>query len=396
MWDVSNSQLVEPSRACDGMIVGVDASRNRSGGAVAHIRGLLSGDDPQNHGIARVHLWAHDALLDVISEKPWLTKHRVAATNGSIPRQMVWQRFSLPRLARDLGVSVMFNTDAGSVCSFLPCATLSQDMLSFEPGEMQRYPWPERARFRLELLRFVQLYRLRRSTKALFLSKHAQQVIGGFVSLRESAVIPHGIDRRFFEAGGSRRIWPTEGPVRCLYVSNVAPYKHQWHVVAAFSELRARTGRDLRLRLVGGGGGVALSRLQCAVAECDPHGQFVEMEDFIPNEAIANELAVADLFVYASSCENLPITLLEAMASGVPIASSNRGPMPEVLGNSAALFDPEDPQSIANAVEELLRDDTLRNRSASEARRRAEGYTWKLCAGQTWRELASIARENHL
>lgn len=379
----------------DSLIVGVDASRNRSGGAVAHIRGLLSGDDPQRHGIARVHLWAHDALLDVVSERPWLTKHRVAAASGSMPRQMAWQRFRLPRLARDLGVSVMFNTDAGSVCSFRPCATLSQDMLCFEPGEMQRYPWPGRARFRLELLRVVQLHRLLHSTKALFLSQHAQQVIGDLVSLRNSAVIPHGIDLRFFEAGASRRIWPSEGPIRCLYVSNVAPYKHQWHVVTAFSELRARTGRDLRLRLVGGGAGAALSKLKSAVAECDPYGQFVEMEDFISNEAVASELAMADLFVYASSCENLPITLLEAMASGLPIASSNRGPMPEVLGDSAAFFDPEEPQSIASAVEALLRDETLRDHSVSEVRRRAKAYTWNLSAGRTWQELASIARENH-
>jgi len=375
------------------LVVGVDASRNRSGGAIAHIRGLLAADDPRRHGIARVHLWAHDGLLEAVADAPWLEKHTVAVTRGSVPKQMIWQHFSLPRISRRLGVDVMFNTDAGSVCPLRPCATLSQDMLSFEPGEMQRYPWPGRARMRLELLRIVQLYRLSRSTRAFFLSKYAQEVIGGLVSLPGSAVIPHGIDRRFFEAKALRRVWPESGPIHCLYVSNAAPYKHQWHVVAAFAALRERSGLDLRLRLVGGGAGPALTRLHTAIAEYDPDGIFVEMADFVPNDAIVDELAAADLFVYASSCENLPITLLEAMAAGLPIASSSRGPMPEVLRDAAAWFDPESPSSIADAVELLVHDTAFRELSARQACSYAEAFTWARCAERTWQELAAIAKE---
>ena len=53
-------------------------------------------------------------------------------------------------------------------------------------------------------------------------------------------------------------------------------------------------------------------------------------------------LADANLFVFASSCENMPNTLVEAMAIGLPIACSDRGPMPEVLRDGGVYFDPED------------------------------------------------------
>lgn len=375
------------------LCVGVDASRSRSGGAVAHVRGLIAGGDPRDHGISLVHLWAHDALLDVVAEAPWLVKHAVPASRGSILRQMAWQRFVLPRWAQRLGIDVMFNTDAGSVYPSKPCLTLSQDMLSFEPGEMQRYHWPSRARIRLELLRFLQLRRLAKSSVPLFLTRHARDIIGNLAKLTDPQVIPHGIDERFSAAGAVRRAFPARGAIRCLYVSNAAPYKHQWHVVDALARLRKRTSLDLKLRLVGGGAGPAMERLEAAIAAHDPDGLFVERMAFLPNSQIVEELAMSDIFIFASSCENLPVTLLEAMASGLPIASSNRGPMPEILGGEGFYFDPENPESIASTVERLVLNPTARVRSAADAQQKAAAFTWAHCANETWRLLASIAMQ---
>jgi glycosyltransferase involved in cell wall biosynthesis len=375
-----------------GLIVGVDATRNRSGGAIAHIKGLMSGSNPCEHGISIVHFWAHDALLDAVEDAPWLLKHAVPACRGSILHQMLWQRLNLPKQARRLGIGVMFNTDAGSVCPFLPCLTLSQNLLPFEPGEIQRYPWSSRARLRLEILRILQLHKLKKSTVALFLTEYARNVIGGLTALNDSRVIAHGIDEEFLAASVERRLFPAKGQIRCLYVSNAAPYKHQWHVVEALVLLRERTGLDLHLRLVGGGHGPALERLRNSIAANDPRGQFVEQVSFIPNTKVISELTAADLFIFASSCENLPITLLEAMAAGLPIASSDRGPMPEVLGDAGFYFDPEQPETIAMALERLVLDQASRKHRAEAARERAAAYTWAKCASETWCLLASISK----
>ena len=381
-----------PQRQHGHIVLGVDASRNRSGGAIAHIKGLVDGADPRDHGIQHVHLFGHEALLAQVREYPWLTKHLVAATKGSIFGQLLWQRFRLPRIARQLGIAVMFNTDAGSVCPFQPSVTLSQDMLSYEPGEIERYPWPSRARVRLEILKFVQLARLRNSTVSLFLTQHAAKVIGSHVKLKEIEVIPHGIDPKFFvgrqEASGSY----LSDPINITYVSNTAPYKHQWHVVEGVAIARKRSGRDLRLRLIGGGAGAAQERLSKAIAVNDPNKVFVEQTPFIPNDKIVTELHVADMFVFASSCENMPITLLEAMAAGLPIACSDRGPMPEILGSVNPYFDPERPETIADAIERLITDDSLRNQASSTAVETARNFTWERCATAAWKILGRVAR----
>ena len=98
--------------------------------------------------------------------------------------------------------------------------------------------------------------------------------------------------------------------------------------------------------------------------------------------------------MYASSCENLPNILIEAMAAGLPIASSSRGPMPEVLGDAGLYFDPEDPAGLALRLRELVESHELRASLAQRAFERAADYRWDRCAEQTFAFLAEVLRES--
>lgn len=377
------------------LIVGIDASRSRSGGAVCHMVELLRSKDPRECGIDLVHLWAHDDLLNRVSERPWLVKHAVKESNGSLLRQLFWQYFILPIIAKKLNVNVLFNSDAGSVCTFKPSVTLNQDILSFDDVEINRYHWLSYARLRLELLKRVQLRSLKNSSIAIFLTNYARDLIFKSKTLPPSAIIPHGIDQSFFQASKRRRSWPKEGSIHCLYISNVLPYKHHWNVVIAIERLRKDTGLDIRLRIVGGGEGVAMSLLNKTIQKCDPHGAFVSVEQFIPHQEIFNELVKADLFIFASSCEAFGITLLEAMASGIPIACSNLSSIPEVIGSAASFFNPEKPDEIAKAILSIIYDDVMRNSIGLQAQKLAENFTWDYCASETWAAIVSSVQSNN-
>lgn len=372
------------------VVVGIDASRNRSGGAKGHLVGILRDSDPREHGIDEVHVWSYAKLLSVLPDKPWLVKHSHPALERRLPYQLLWQWLHLPREARAAGCQVLLNTDAGSVCRFRPAVVMSRDMLSYEPGEINRYRG--RAWLRLRILRYVQNQSLRFADNAVFLTRYAAGVIQCYTGpLRRVAIIPHGVSNEF--RGVSRaRAWPSEGsPIHCLYVSNAAPYKHQWHVVRAVSDLRRR-GFDLRLTLVGGGSGSAHERLDAELALSDPRRDFVTVIGFLPAERLPSVLSESDLFVFASSCENMPNTLVEAMAAGIPIACSNRGPMPEVLADGGVRFDPESPISIAAAVEQLITDHMLREKCAERAYQLAHQYSWSRCGHETWQLLRESVR----
>lgn len=374
--------------------VGIDASRNRSGGAKAHLLGILRAGDPREHGIAKVHVWSYDTLLAQLPDEPWLIKHSPAALNQSLLHQLWWQYRFLPREMATAGCHALLSTDAGSVCRFTPSVVMSRDMLSFEGKELERYGRFSFARLRLFLLKHMQVSSLRQAGGALFLTQYASDVIQKFTGpLKLVRVIPHGIGNHFRQrtSGG---LWnsPCER-ICCVYVSNTDMYKHQWNVVRAISQLR-KDGHPVLLKLVGGGSGPAKVLLDNAIAEEDPSGKFVQLLDAVPHGEIPSELAKADIFVFASSCENMPNTLVEAMAGGLPIACSDRGPMPEILQEAGTYFNPEEPSSIRLAIEKLILDVSFRRSSALRAKAISEQYSWERCARETWNFLVHVSSVN--
>ena len=373
------------------MRLGINASRARSGGGVAHLKGIIDAINPHEYNFSQVHVWSYPKLLDSLPEEKWLIKHTPKQLSQTLWRQLWWERFSLPRELKKAECNINLNVDAGSVCRFYPSITMSRDMLCYEPGEAERYGIG-RERLRLFILRIIQNASLRSAVGAIFLTRYAADTIQKYTGkLPNIAYIPHGVGKEFrSDTPPNVRIRKSDDKVRCLYISNALPYKHQWHVVDAVSELRKKTGFDLELCLVGGGEGSAEERLEKQISKSDPQGEFVVRHEFLQQHELPTFLNEADIFIFASSCENMPNTLLEAMSSGIPIACSDRGPMPEVLKDGGIYFDPENRASIMEAVLEFIYEPKKGRQLAERAKKHSQIYSWERCAKETF----SFAAQN--
>ncbi len=98
---------------------------------------------------------------------------------------------------------------------------------------------------------------------------------------------------------------------------------------------------------------------------------------------MAGLYALADAFVFPSLYEGFGLPVLEAMACGVPVACSDRSSLPEVAGEAALLFDPEDVGAMAGTLRRLLDDELLRARLAAAGIARAASFTWARTAELT-------------
>jgi glycosyltransferase involved in cell wall biosynthesis len=133
--------------------------------------------------------------------------------------------------------------------------------------------------------------------------------------------------------------------------------------------------------------------LNQTIDRVDAERRWVHYHGAIPFNELHLRYAEADLGLFASSCENMPNILLETMASGLPIACSNRGPMPEVLGQAGVFFNPEQPEDIARALHELINSPKTRKRLARASYERAQQYSWLRCADETFRFLVGVIQQ---
>jgi len=376
------------------MIVGIDGSNIRAGGGVTHLVSLLAAADPLAQGIEKIIVWGAHALLERLPERPWLEPRCEPALDGGLLRRLRWHAQELPERAR-ASCDVLFEPGGTAAHDFAPMVTMSQNLLPFDPAEMRRYGI-SRVGLRLRLLRRARIQAFLCAVGVIFLTHAAREAVTRRIGeCRRSAVIPHGLEDRFRLSPRPQRpleaLWP-EKPLRLLYVSIVDVYKHQSVVAEAVARLRGE-GLPLCIDFVGPGYPPALRRLQRTLSRLDPNGHFLRYRGAIPYSDLHETYQAAELFVFASSCETFANILLEAMAAGLPIASSDRGPLPEVLGGAGELFDPERVESVATTIRRLVCDPERRGRLAAAAFARAQDFSWERCAAETLAFIRSASGE---
>ncbi len=116
----------------------------------------------------------------------------------------------------------------------------------------------------------------------------------------------------------------------------------------------------------------------------------VRLEGWLHDEELEGLWAVAALFVYPSLYEGFGLPVLEAMSRSVPVACSNTSSLPEVAGDAALLFDPNDESAIASTLVRLLGDHDLAERLRARGLERVRQFTWERTAGLTLESYARV------
>jgi glycosyltransferase involved in cell wall biosynthesis len=241
--------------------------------------------------------------------------------------------------------------------------------------------------------RFVTLYRwllprlVNKAQHLIAISEFTRMrlIDGLHVDPAKISVVPNGVDKSFTPQAPERIARVREALALgdkpyVLCVGSVEPRKNLKGLLAAWSQLPANVRQEYSLVLAGKRGRKEV--FGDAGLDNVPEGAI--FTGYVAQDDLPALYSGAAIFAYPSLYEGFGLPPLEAMASGVPVLTSNNSSIPEVVGDAGVLIDPQEPESIAHGLFRLMSEERLRNTLAQRGMERAKALSWDATAEQTW------------
>ena len=173
-----------------------------------------------------------------------------------------------------------------------------------------------------------------------------------------------------------------------LYVGNVQRRKNLVRLLEAFHIFRQETRLDIKLALSGGrdydtgfvGEAIERHQLKEHVLELGP----------VPDIHMPDLYSAAEMLAFPTLWEGFGFPVVEAMACGTPVLTSNVSSLPEVAGEAALLVDPHNVEEISAGMCRIMTDSALRARLSEKGIERARTFTWARCQCQTLQALKGL------
>jgi glycosyltransferase involved in cell wall biosynthesis len=205
-------------------------------------------------------------------------------------------------------------------------------------------------------------------------------------------------DQDLIRAARQRALLPEGAPV-IVYVGGLAPHKNLHGLLDGFEKaLENERVADIHLALIGdfkGGGFLSeYDTLSARVLANPTLRSRVHFSGYVSDQDLVALYSSALAAAMPCFSEGFGLPAVEAMACGVPVLSSDRGALPEVVADAGVYFNPFDANAIANAIVEMVENDALRAHLAENALERARTFTWRRAARLTLGHLEGLCRED--
>jgi len=365
----------------------IDASNIISGGGLTHLKEFIRHANPKEYDFDSVILWSSRKTLNQIDDKEWVTKLTHPYLNKNYIHRFLWKHLVLKHnLSKN---DILFIPGTGYLKTKTKVVTMCRNLLPLELKEIKRYPFG-RAKLRLILLRMFHLRSYAKSDAIIFLNKYCKDKVFDQVNISAKAltIIPHGLNSRFYH---ERVSYDVSDTFNLLYVSSLDHYKHQWIVSAAVAHLN-EDGHNVKLTLVGDAYNDAEKKIYESVRKYPVLKSKMNWVGPVKYENLSEYYKESDGFIYSSTCETFGMTLLEAMASSLPICCSNMSSMKELLKNSGIYFNPLSIESCKESLIKLIEDKSLRRKLGKKANQIAMGYSWEKCSKETFKFLGNLEK----
>lgn len=324
------------------MNIGIDASNIRTGGGKKHLENFILNSLSANDNL-KFTLVSNKKIIDSFYSIKNVKCISNKLLNFSNVTSFISQLLFSNRYFKKNNCDIVFVPGGIFLSSFRPFVAMSQNMLPFDLEEVLKFDKKKIIKFLI--IKKLQLRTFKRARGIIFLTKYAQTTIfksGNFTN--NSVVIPHGIEQMQQNSYESKI-----KPFHILYVSDFLPYKNQYEVVNSVANLIS-LGYDFELTLIGKIDKKQYNKINKLRSKNKSFSKRIKILGYKSSVETFEYYLKCSVFLFASTCENLPFILLEAMSLGIPILTTNKSPMSDIVSDKGVLFDVNDPKSIEKVI----------------------------------------------
>ena len=361
----------------------LNALHAKTGGGVTYLKNIVPLIVKNSN--FDLHLCIHEDQLDIfpeISDKIGL--HTFSFKSG-FWRLPFWEQVQIPKLARKIGADVTFSP-ANYGPFFAPNTVI---MLRNALGVAFVERRPVKIAYWL-LVSIGTLMSMLMCRRGIAVSNYARQsnfgALLGFLRSRFN-IVPHGVNKVFsnMEMAAKRQDY-------ILAVSDIYVQKNLKNLLYAIAILQSKKP-NIKLKIAGRFVDESYHQeLNELISEKGLEAN-IEFLGGVYEDQLVDLYHHCAVFVFPSTVETFGNPLLEAMASGAPIATSNTAAMPEVAGDAALYFNPYDVEDMASCIGRLMDNKDLCEELSQKAFARAENYSWEKTAENTLDILSLAANE---
>ena len=293
-----------------------------------------------------------------------------------------WEQIALPHAARKEGCELLHCTsNTGPIWSKVPLITILHDIIYLESVSIFKKSGTWYQKFGNMYRRLVVPTVARKSKKVITVSNFEKERIRNFMGLGDNlTAIYNGVGDHFEKITDKDVLLKAKQKYKLpdnfmFFLGNTDPKKNTPNVLKAFADFNSKS--DIKYKLV------MLDYEENALMQVlndigHPELRIdIVMAGYVPNSEMPAIINQCKVFLYPSLRESFGIPILEGMACGVPVITSNTSSMPEIAGDAAILVDPTKPDEIVAAIDVILKDEKFRDSLCEKGIERAAQFSWK-------------------
>lgn len=305
---------------------------------------------------------------------------------GSYPE---WEQVALPKAAKTYGCQLLHCTsNTAPVHCDIPLVTTLHDIIYMESSYFKILTGSA-----TPYQKFGNVYRkivvprvVKKSNKIITVSHFEKERIADFFGMKNDnrlTAVYNGVSSHFKPVTDASELRRVKAQYHLpdhyfFFLGNTDPKKNTKGTLKAFSDFLKQTGADYKLVMLDYDQ-AELEKILDEIGDKKLVDKIV-LTGYVINTDLPAIYCQSDIFLYPSLRESFGIPMLEAMACGVPVITSNTSSMPEVAGDAAFIVDPLKPEEITAAMIGLIKNSTLKDQLICSGFLQASKFSWKAMA----------------